>query len=375
MPTAALSDEILLEGDGQVRALICLGANPMAAWPDQRKTQRALEKLELLVTLDVTMSLTSRLADYVVATRLQLETPGMTQRAEALKYYTPGIGFSPPYAQYSPRIVAPPPGSELIEEWEFFHGLARRLGHDLSMGVYFGFGAYSEAPPVQIQVRTSDQLSTEEIYERICATSRIPLEEVQRHPHGKIFDVHEVVRPKDPDCNGRLDVGNRYMMEELAAVSAFDFRKERENFEYPFRLIPRRSNHFINSSGLGLPRLNRGTRYNATFMHPQDLAELNLAPGDPITIRSAHDFIPGIVAADETLRRKVIAMHHCFGGLVDEDHKFVEQGSNVSRLVANDRQYDRITGIPRMSNIPVSVIPGWVDAEKTEQPGRSVSEA
>ena len=122
---------ILVEGDGQVRALICIGSNPMAAWPDQRKTQAAMETLELLVTLDIGMSLTSRLADYVIATRMTLETPGMTQRSEMLKYYTSGIGFTKAYAQYSSRIVAPPAGSEVIEEWEFFHGLAKRMGYDL----------------------------------------------------------------------------------------------------------------------------------------------------------------------------------------------------------------------------------------------------
>ena len=104
----------------------------MAAWPDQRKTQAAMEKLELLVTLDVTMSLTSRLADYVIATKMTLETPGMTQRAETLKYYTTRHRLLAAYAQYSPRIVDPPPGSDLIEEWQFFHGLAKRLDLDLS---------------------------------------------------------------------------------------------------------------------------------------------------------------------------------------------------------------------------------------------------
>jgi anaerobic selenocysteine-containing dehydrogenase len=33
---------------GSVKALICIGGNPMAAWPDQRKTLRALESLDLL---------------------------------------------------------------------------------------------------------------------------------------------------------------------------------------------------------------------------------------------------------------------------------------------------------------------------------------
>lgn len=37
LPTAALADEILMDGEGQVKALICLGSNPMSAWPDQRR--------------------------------------------------------------------------------------------------------------------------------------------------------------------------------------------------------------------------------------------------------------------------------------------------------------------------------------------------
>jgi anaerobic selenocysteine-containing dehydrogenase len=32
MPTAALADEILTPGDGQVRALIVVGGNPVLAW-------------------------------------------------------------------------------------------------------------------------------------------------------------------------------------------------------------------------------------------------------------------------------------------------------------------------------------------------------
>ena len=60
LSTAALADEILLEGDGQVRALFCLGGNPAAAWPDRDKTWRALRSLDLLVTVDIKMSATAK---------------------------------------------------------------------------------------------------------------------------------------------------------------------------------------------------------------------------------------------------------------------------------------------------------------------------
>ena len=220
MPTAALADEILLEGDGQVRALICIGGNPMAAWPDQRKTHRALQSLELLVTLDTEMSLTSRLADYVIAPMMQMETPAMTMGSELIKYYTSGTGIPAAYAQYTPRLVDPPPGSDLIEEWKFFLGLTKRMDLELWFVNFFGGGGgkFMESPPIVLQMTGDTELSTEELFEQMCATSRIPLDEVRRHPHGAIFDVDAVVQERDADSTARLDVGNGYMLAALETV-------------------------------------------------------------------------------------------------------------------------------------------------------------
>lgn len=58
MPTGAPTEEILLEGEGQVRALLTAGGNPVLAFPDQSKTIRALRSLELMVQIDPWMSAT-----------------------------------------------------------------------------------------------------------------------------------------------------------------------------------------------------------------------------------------------------------------------------------------------------------------------------
>ncbi len=58
LPTSALADEILTPGDGQVRALIVVGGNPLLSWPNQAKTRRALESLDLLVVVDPQVSAT-----------------------------------------------------------------------------------------------------------------------------------------------------------------------------------------------------------------------------------------------------------------------------------------------------------------------------
>jgi anaerobic selenocysteine-containing dehydrogenase len=359
MPTAALADEILLEGEGRVRALICVGGNPMAAWPDQRKTHRALESLDLLVTLDTEMSLTSRLADYVIAPMMQMETPAMTQGSELIKYYASGTGIPAAYAQYAPRLVDPPEGSDLMEEWKFFLGLAKRMDLQMFFVNFFGAGGgrFMESPPVVVTMDGDTKLTTEELFEQMCGNSRIPLADVAAHPHGKVFDVDAVVADRDPDCTDRLDVGNAVMLAELADVIAEDFDTARGDTAFPLRLIPRRHGSFMNSSGTNLAKLNGGKPYNPAYMHPDAIEALGLASGDLVTVTSPHDFIPSVVEADDTLRRDVIAMHHAFGGLPSEDDEVRERGSNVGRLVPTDVDYDAISGLPRQGNIPVRVTP------------------
>src|SRR5690606_33194030 len=131
LPTAALADEILLPGEGHVRALINVGGNPIAAWPDQLKTWEAMQALELNVMLDIKMSATSKLAHYVIAPKLSLEVPGFTAPTESLAPHA--MGYPAPYGQYSPALVEPPPGSDLIQEWEFFYGLAERMNLPLTL--------------------------------------------------------------------------------------------------------------------------------------------------------------------------------------------------------------------------------------------------
>ena len=131
LPTAAAADEILLQGDGQLRALISTSGNPAAAWPNQAKVVRALTKLELLVQIDPWMSQTAQLADYVIAPTMPLETPGTSQFIDFTSGHAAGFGIAESYGRYTPTVIDRPSGSDLIEEWEFFYGLAQRLGLDL----------------------------------------------------------------------------------------------------------------------------------------------------------------------------------------------------------------------------------------------------
>jgi len=51
----------------------------------------------------------------------------------------------------------------------------------------------------------------------------------------------------------------------------------------------------------------------------------------------------------------VIAMSHGFGGHGREQERDPYLGSNVNLLLSNDEDFDPITGIPRMSSVPVAL--------------------
>ncbi|MDE2563174.1 MAG: molybdopterin-dependent oxidoreductase [Sphingomonadales bacterium] len=357
-PTGTLPDEILTPGPGQVRALICSGSNPAVSLPDQNRAGRALGALDLLVAIDVEMSNTARMADYVIPDRMALETPACSQFSESMKYY--GIwtgGYEQPYAHYAPAVVDPPAGSDTIESWQFFYELAKRLGKQIT---YFGNGAgtgqHWDKPPVAFALPLDRRPTTEEMFEAMCAGSRVPLAEVRRHVHGKVFaELNLKVLPRAEDCTAMLQLGDPTMMAELAAV--FERRGDTANpcEEYPLLLIPRRANEMMNSIGRTNPKLAARRTHNPAYLNPSELARLGIASGDIIRIRSRHGEIKGVAEAESRLRPGTLSMSHCFGTNPDEDDDPLGQGGCTSRLMDANAAFDPVFGQPRMGAIPVCI--------------------
>ena len=330
MPINVFPDEVLTPGPGQIKALVCVGGNPAVAFPDQRRVVEALRALELLVVLDVTMTATARLAHWVVGCKLSLEKPGTSRTAEGQ--------LDVPFAQYTPAILAP--DFDVIEEWEFFWGLAHRLRTPLVL----------EQGPLDLDRKpTSD-----EYLDVTHRAARVPLDEVRRHPGGRVFEPAEPVRvvaARPERAAGRLDVAPPAVMEQLRAIRAE--RPEADAFTY--RLISRRMLEVYNSTGEHLPGLRRRWPYNPAFMHPDDLATLGVRAGDVVRIDSAHDFIYGVAAETTDVCPGVVSMAHARGGEPERDAEVRTIGSTTNRLVSVERDFEPISGIPRQSAIPVNV--------------------
>lgn len=350
LPTSAVCDEILMPGERQIRALIVDGGNPVAGWPDQLKVIEAMQSLDLLVCIDPWNTATTRYAHYILPPKMPLETDSCSQSLDMRAAFgMPGYGLTHAYAQYSPKVVDPPVGSDLLEDWEIYFELARRLDLQITLR---GQGAVGDHI-FDMERRPT----TGEMIELVARGSRVPLNEVKQHPEGAMFpEPKACVQSKEPGWTGKFELADEEMMSDLAQIAKNAKFGERSfhGAAFPYRLISRRMRHVFNSSGNMQPA-NRGKPYNPAFMHPVDIETAGLAEGDVVRIVSARASIVALVESDKTLRRGLISMSHSYGGSPDEDDRFAELGAPTGRLIDQDAAYDRYSGQPRMSNIPVRI--------------------
>lgn len=335
MPTAVLADEILTEGEGQIRALIVVGGQPLLAFPNQEKTLAALQSLELLVCVDLKMTPTSRLADYVLAPKLCLEREDVTLLTD--------IWHDVPYAQYTEAVVAAE--GDKIEEWEVFWELGRRMGLDLVLDN-------------GTALDMSDKPAKFDVLQAITAGSRVPLEDIRAADGGAIFDVPDViVQPADPATAQRLELHPPGLDEELEA--AFADLSAASSPDFPHLLISRRMKNTYNSTGPELTLLGRKGTTNPAYMNPEDLAALGISDGEIVEVRSRLGAIPAVAAASPDIRSGVVSMSHCWGdspaAAEDGAGRVRAIGSNTNRLIDNRWQAEKYSGIPRQSCIPVAI--------------------
>ena len=340
LPTAALAEEILTPGEGQVKALFVVGGNPLLSWPNQAKTRRALESLELLVVVDPVLSETARHAHYVIGPRFGFESPAITFGNEGITVYGLSLGYPEPFAQYQPQLIEPPAGSDVLEDWRIFYELGRRMGYPLA---FRGQPFDMSTPP-----------TTDGLLSQFVARSRVPLEEIKRHPHGAVFpDLKPCAEPRDAEWPHRLQLAAPVMIAELQGIAAQKSEAPApagpvmggEGSALRLLLVSRREHALYNSVAHDLPALRRRLPHNPAHLNPQDAARLGIVDGAIVEIESAVGGIRAVAHLAPDVREGVVSIAHGFAGAC------------TAALIDDATDYEALSGLPRMSALPVTVRP------------------
>lgn len=334
MLTNALSDEILEPGEGQVRALIVCGGNPVVAFPDQHKTIAALKDLELLVVIDHRMTASAELAHYVIPPRLELEradVPAVMDRR-----------FAAAYVSYTPAVLAP--DGDMMSEWEVFAGIAARVGSTLPL----------PGGDLPLDGTATDDLMLDLAF----ATGRLRMSEIRERRGTILQDREIVVVGPGEGPHAKFAVAPADVVNELGVVLHEQTSAEvLAGFDpqvHTFRLVSRRLKHVLNSLGREIPGLARVGTTNFAYIHPDDMTSLGLAASDLVEITSPTSSLIAVVEASAQVKRGVVSMSHSWGGSVT-DEAVRTQGSPTNRLCTTDSGYDPINGMAIQSAIPVAL--------------------
>jgi len=284
LPAAEMAAEITTEGEGQIGALLTLASNPVLSAPGGRQLDEALESLDLMVSLDMYITETTRHADYI------LPPCGPLEKDHYPLFFTPLAIRN--YAAYSPAIFEMAEGTK--DDWEIMA--------DITSAIRTAQG--ENEPPKKVEPRV--------VLDQILQSGPhgISLAEIEAKPNG--YDMGPL-KPRLPDRlktdDGLIHCAPDMPMEDLAAFKT-DFALA-DN--HTFRLIGRRHVRSNNSWLHNSHRLLKGPNRCTLMIHPDDAAGLGLADGDVAEVFNHVGTVELPIEITEDIMPSVVSMPHGYG--------------------------------------------------------------
>src|SRR3954468_19698489 len=339
LPASLLPRKIETPSDGgdesQLRALFVSAGNPLLSVPDGQALERAFGKLDLLVSLDIYVNETGRLADYVLPTTTFYEREDMPV---ALMPF-----FPKPFVQVTEAVVAPP--GEARQEWEIIEDVSRRIG----------IAPYS-VPALRLLAKAGLRMSPRRLLDLLLRTGPkgdlfgarrggLSWDKLRRHPHGLVLDEHVetgVLRGKVRHDGGRVRLAPPEIVEELGRLAAADGDDPR----YPLRLIGLRELRSHNSWMHNAPLLMRGGRVHALRVNPGDAEELGLEDRAEASITSAHGSVTVPVKVTDEITPGTVALPHGWGHRGGWELANRNAGVNFNLLASGEPEdLERLAGV------------------------------
>ncbi len=334
LPGNLMPDFVLQEHD-PVRAMICVAGNPVLSIGGEARLRAAMEKLELLVVIDLYRNATAEYADYILPS---------TDAFERADINITGLGLQhEPWIQYTERVVQP--RGERREEWWILGRIAQKLG------LKSPFDETGEARGLWGRI------------DHMLQSRGLTLDDVRRQPHGIAFEglapgrfySHQLQTPdaKVDCCPPAFAEAIARCGEELRQLDA----------EGPDRLkmISRRDPHMHNSWYANLPRMKRGAKdRNYLYVNPEDARVRGLSTGDEVRLFNEWGRIRVELRIDEDLARGVVALTHGWGNAKTPGMRFAQSTPGVNQnalLPSGAGSFDPLSNQAFMTGVPVELEP------------------
>ncbi|HEX4873124.1 MAG TPA: molybdopterin-dependent oxidoreductase [Nevskiaceae bacterium] len=335
LPVAALAEEILTPGQGQVRALITSAGNPVLSTPDGAGLAAALDQLELMVSVDFYLNETTRHAHYILPPTQALEHDHYD-----LIFHHFAVRNS---ARYSEPLFAPAEGAR--HDWQIFTALGERIARGLGT---------APKPPLRPDQILDLGLKSGPYGSLRGHPLQLDLARLRALPHGLDLGAHEPCLPQRlRHADRRIQACPPPLRETLVQyLQTLPAEPPAE-----LLLIGRRHLRSNNSWMHNSQRLVKGPARHQLWMHPDDLQAHRLDSGSRVRLSSRRGSVEVEVVAHEGLRPGVVSLPHGWGHDRPGTRLGVAQGhAGVSANDLTDPDWlDALSGNAALNGVPVRI--------------------
>lgn len=382
-PPNVIPEEILSTNKEHLRAMIVSGSNPLRSYADTLAYEKAFEKLDLLVTVEVSMSETARAGHYVLPARSAFE-----------KWDTTFFNLTFPEIYLQVRHPHCDPAGEVLEEGEIYTRLAEALGliPEIPPSLYELAGHDRKAYWEELLRFVSSKKEIGRILPFVAAktlgralgSSHLaalwailmnyprhggedlaragyelnPLlgeslfQKILEHPEGvvvgRLNPERNLERLRTSDK--KIELYIHEMVEWMKEVEPQKEEKSLYNPRYPFVLVAGRHFPYTANTIVRNPAWNKHKRVCTLLMSSEDARDLWIKDGEEVMVSTEASKLRITVEISDIAAKGTVIIPHGFG-LTYENEVY---GVNVNELTKNTHR-DRIAGTPLHRYVPCRV--------------------
>jgi anaerobic selenocysteine-containing dehydrogenase len=340
IPVAALSEEILTGGEGQIRGMITICGNPVLSTPNGRKLDNALASLDFMLAIDIYINETTRHADLILppTSSLNHDHYDLIFNAFAVREVT----------RFNAGLW-PKPDDERFD-YEIFSELCKRITEKMKR-------EFRAAPPTAkiIEGMLAQNANVHGISFAALKSAEHGLDLGPLKPSlytrletadGKINCAPEVIVADIPRLKSAMEnSSNAPSSNEFGAFGALS-------------LIGRRHVRSNNSWMHNSYRLIKGKPRDQLMMHPEDARKRGFSDGQQVEIRSRIGSIKITLNTTADVMPGVVCLPHGFGHNRPGTRLGVahEHAGASYNDISDTAEIDAVSGNAAMNGLRVEVI-------------------
>ncbi len=329
-PVAALAEEILTEGEGQIRAMFTIAGNPVLSAPGGDSLSKAFAQLDYMVSIDIYLNETTKYANIILPATHGLEVPHFDVFFNSFAVRNT-VKFSPPLFEKT--------GNQK-PDWQILKTLSSHLS---------GVPDDGTTPEMILDMGLKSGPYQEQ---------EMSLQKLLDNPHG--IDLGPLVpclKERIRTADARIQLAPGIYLDDLQRLRDYAGADAQRRLDYPFEMIGRRLARSHNTWTQNSQRLVKGKNPCTLQINSVDAEQLGVTKGQIVGVRSPTGRIELEVDVNDDILQGVVSIPQGWGHNQKNTQMNVaatQPGVSINSLT-DSKRVDSLSGNAAFNGTPVAI--------------------